>query len=169
MTPEFSRLVPLARLGGEGLRLETAATPAEREGLARRFGLLALDRLAAVVELHRRGAATILLEAEFEAEFTQECVVTLEPVAGAVAERFALVYGPLSAAPDESEAGGEGPAFEPLTGDAIDIGEAVAQELSLSLPEFPRHPDASVEALREPAPSDPRLAALARLRRSEPG
>jgi hypothetical protein len=37
------------------------------------------------------------------------------------------------------------PALEPLTGDAIDIGEAVAQELSLALPEFPRQPDAAIE------------------------
>jgi uncharacterized metal-binding protein YceD (DUF177 family) len=164
VTPEFSRLVPLARLGRTPLRQEIAASPGERRRLAARFGLLALDRLAADVALSRQGDGTFLLDAAFEAEFTQECVVTLEPVAGQAAAQFALVYGPLAAAPEDGMAAGEGPAFEPLAGDAIDIGEAVAQELSLVLPEFPRHPEAALAAAPEAAPSDPRLAALARLK-----
>ena len=49
-------------------------------------------------------------------------------------------------------------------GAAIDIGEAVAQELSLALPEFPRHPDAAAEPVDAAAePIDDRFAALARL------
>ena len=43
-------------------------------------------------------------------------------------------------------------AFEPLAGDTIDIGEAVAQEFSLALPAFPRSPDATVEV--EPPATD---------------
>ena len=34
----------------------------------------------------------------------------------------------------------------PLNREVIDIGEAVAQELSLSLPVFPRLPDAKIDA-----------------------
>jgi len=49
-TPEFSRPVPLGRLGVEPFRQEIAANEAERAALARRFDLLALDRLSAVVE-----------------------------------------------------------------------------------------------------------------------
>ncbi len=55
--------------------------------------------------------------------------------------------------------------FEPLAGDAIDIGEAVAQELSLALPEFPRHPDAAIDAAAPAEPVDSAFAALARLRK----
>ena len=41
---------------------------------------------------------------------------------------------------EEAAAGGveDEVAFEPLIGEAIDIGEAVAQEFSLALPRFPR-------------------------------
>jgi len=66
--PEFSRLIPLARLGSAPLRQQIEATPSEREKLSRRFDLLALDRLTAVVELRRQGDAVVVLEAAFDAE-----------------------------------------------------------------------------------------------------
>ena len=144
-TPEFSRIVSLARLGPDGLRQEISATASEREALARRFELVSLDRLTATVELERRQNDTILLCASFEAEFAQECVITLDPVAGAVTERFSLRYGPPEAEPSNIDQDQE-PAFEPLTGEVIDIGEAVAQEFALALPQCPRSPGASVEA-----------------------
>src|SRR5438105_13170833 len=88
--PEFSRIVQLAQLGTEPFRQEIAASVKEREALAERFGLLALDRLMAEVELVRHGQDTILLQAAFEAAFVQNCVVTLDPVDGAMAASFAL-------------------------------------------------------------------------------
>jgi hypothetical protein len=158
--PEFSRIVPLAQLGTEAFHQEIAATEAEREALARRFGLLSLDRLMAEVELVRQSQDTILLRASFEAAFAQECVVTLEPVDGAMAANFALRYGPPE---HESEDGiDEEVAFEPLVNDFIDIGEALAQEFSLALPSFPRSPGAVLEIEEEPADTGP-FAALSRL------
>jgi uncharacterized metal-binding protein YceD (DUF177 family) len=144
--PEFSRVVRLARLGTDPFRQELAASKAERAALAQRFDLVSLDRLTAVVELVRQGPAMILLRASFAAEFVQSCVVTLDPVEGAVSESFALRYGP----PEAEEEAGAGTAeddiaFEPLAADFIDIGEAVAQEFSLVLPAFPRDPEASLE------------------------
>jgi uncharacterized metal-binding protein YceD (DUF177 family) len=144
--PEFSRRVPLARIGIEPYRQEISATGAERAALARRFDLVSLDRLDATVELVRTGDRLILLRADFEAAFEQTCTATLDPIAGAVAEKFELLYG--SAEDEEAAASlvGDEVAFEPLAGDTIDIGEAVAQEFSLALPPFPRSPDASIEA-----------------------
>jgi uncharacterized metal-binding protein YceD (DUF177 family) len=144
--PEFSRPVPLARVRREPLREEIAASADERTALARRLDLVSLDRLSATVALARQGDGTILLTAAFAAEFVQSCVVTLDPVGGAVEERFALRYGPAEWAPDTIGEEDDEPAFEPLLGEAIDIGEAVAQELALALPPFPRAPGASVEA-----------------------
>ncbi len=167
--PEFSRLVPLARLGQEGFHRRIEAVPDELERLSRRFGLIALDRLTAMVELRRQSAETILMEAAFEAEFVQSCVVTLEPVRGAIADRFTLVYGPADEAEGEVELAADAAAFEPLSGDAIDIGEAVAQELSLSLPLFPRGPEEMVDAATDEEPVRTPFAALARLRKPDPG
>ena len=162
---EFSRLVPLIRLGTEPFRQRIEATPEEREKLSRRFDLLALDRLVAEVELRRQSRGVILLEAAFEAEFEQSCAVTLEPVRGAISDRFSLVYGPAQDEEEEIALTGDEPAFEPLDGGAIDIGEAVAQELSLALPKFPRHPDATSDDLPAAAPAEGPFASLASLRK----
>lgn len=164
--PEFSRIVSLAQIGAEPFRQEISSTEPEREALARRFDLLALDRLAAEVELTRQTGDIILLRASFEAAFVQGCAVTLDPVEGAMAANFALRYGPPEM--ESEEAADEDVAFEPLTGDVIDIGEAVAQEFSLALPSFPRSPGAVLEAQEMPPEAGP-FAALSRLTdRQEP-
>jgi uncharacterized metal-binding protein YceD (DUF177 family) len=161
--PEFSRRVPLSRVGHEPFRQEIEASKAERAALARRFDLVAVERLAADAELRRQGSDRILLRATFNAEFVQRCVVTLDPVAGAVSERFALLYGPLEL--EESGVGGieDDAAFEPLVGDAIDIGEAVAQEFALALPPFPRSAVADSAAAPAAAEDSGPFAELARL------
>jgi len=161
---EFSRLVSLARLGAEPFRQDIAATEEERVALARRFDLPAVDRLSAEVELVRLGNDIFRLRASFSAEFVQSCIVTLDPLAGAVSEQFTLLYGPIEAEAEAGETVEDEIAFEPLVGNAIDVGEAVAQQFSLALPPFPRSPDAILDA---EAPQEdetgPLAAALSRL------
>ena len=157
--PEFSRPIRLVRLGKGPLRQETVADSDERAALVRRLDLVALDRLSAVVELARQSDGTVLLTAAFSADFVQSCVVTGDPVAGTLSENFMLRYGSVEHEPETGAEENE-PAFEPLSGDVIDIGEAVAQELALALPPFPRIPGVSVEtelgadakSAREPGP-----------------
>jgi uncharacterized metal-binding protein YceD (DUF177 family) len=161
--PEFSRPVSLARVGTEPFRQEISATIGERAALARRFDLVSLDRLDAVVELVRQGQDMILLRAQFEAAFEQTCTVTLDPFCSVLAERFSLVFGPPDTEDTAAGTVGDEVAFEPISGDTIDIGEAVAQEFSLALPAFPRSPDAAIDI--EPPASDAAgpFAALSRL------
>jgi uncharacterized metal-binding protein YceD (DUF177 family) len=142
--PEFSRPIFVAKLPGAGASYKIAATEAERAALARRFGLVSLDRLEADVRLHR-AAGDICLAAELSAELVQSCVATLEPVPSTVTQRFTLRYRP---GLDEDEADllaledPEEEIVEPLMGEAIDIGEAVAQELSVVMDPYPRAPGA---------------------------
>ena len=166
IAPEFSRRVSLMRLGPEPFRQRIEATLEEREKLSRRFDLLALDHLVAEVELCRQSGQVIRLKAAFEAEFEQCCAVTLDPVRGAISNRFSLIFGPAPEDEQEIALSGDEPAFEPLTGDAIDIGEAVAQELSLTLPEFPRLADATIDDLAAAEPAEGPFAALASLRKN---
>jgi uncharacterized metal-binding protein YceD (DUF177 family) len=166
---EFSRPVPLVRLGAEPFRQKIAATEAECVALARRFDLLALGRLSATVELVRHRNDMVLLRAAFSAEFVQSCVVTLDPVAGALSERFTLLYAPPEMEAEAGRTVEDEVAFEPLVGSAIDVGEAVAQQFSLALPPFPRSPGATLDG--EPPPADeagPIAAALARLAGNQP-
>jgi uncharacterized metal-binding protein YceD (DUF177 family) len=167
ITSEFSRIVRLEQLGSKPWRQRIEATPEEREGLCRRFELLSLDRLTAMVELYRENGEVIRLETSFEAEFVQSCAVTDEPVAGAISDRFSLLYGPPEEEPQQVSSSVDEPAFEPLVGETIDIGEAVAQELSLVLPLFPRHADSSIEIEFADTPIESPFASLGRLRRTD--
>jgi|HubBroStandDraft_1064217.scaffolds.fasta_scaffold00055_47 hypothetical protein len=138
--PEFSRPVSTSRLSAAGATYRIAARAEERAALARRFGLVSLDRLEAEVRLHRV-AAEIRLEADLSADLVQSCVVTMEPVPAALGETFALRY---RAGIDEDEADRlalehpEDEIIEPLIAESIDIGEAVAQQLSVAMDPYPR-------------------------------
>src|SRR6185437_8510044 len=65
----------------------------------------------------------------------------LEPVRNRVAESFAVLYGEGGEA-REVTLDGEAETIEPIVGGVIDIGEAVAQQLSLALNPFPHAPGA---------------------------
>ena len=141
--PEFSRRVELARLGALEAVYPIAAEPDERAALARRFDLLALDRLEAEVRLKRSSRDLVRVEGELSAEVVQACVVSLEPVRSSIREAFSLLYGAVEEDRDvlvdlDSEI------VEPFDGSAIDIGEAVAQQLALALDPYPRAEGASL-------------------------
>jgi hypothetical protein len=173
-TPEFSRLVDVTRLGEEEVLYEIEANAAERQALARRFGLLELPSLSAEVRVRRAGTG-VRVRLALEADVVQACVVTLEPVAAHVADCASLLFAP-EAAPshafeiDLSTFEGEIP--EPLEGDTIDIGELTAQYLALALDPYPRAPGVRFEAYvtgpKGEAAARPRgpFAALERLRAS---
>jgi uncharacterized metal-binding protein YceD (DUF177 family) len=143
--PEFSRRVELHRLGRGVASYALRASPDERLALARRFDLLALDRLEAEIELQRVGERLIRLEGSLSAELAQACVVSLEPVPSSLSERFTMLFGP--GQPQETvQVELEGDFIDPIDGDAIDIGEAVSQQLALLLDPYPRAPGARLEA-----------------------
>jgi uncharacterized metal-binding protein YceD (DUF177 family) len=135
--PEFSRRVELARLGAHEAVYPIAAKPNEREALARRFDLLSLDRLDAEVRLNRLAAGLVRVDGRFAADVVQACVVSLEPVASRLDQEFTALYGPGNDA-DDVTVDLESELIEPFEGDGIDIGEAVAQQLALSLEPYPR-------------------------------
>jgi uncharacterized metal-binding protein YceD (DUF177 family) len=160
---EFSRPVAIDRLPpGESVH-DVAAAPAERAALARRFGLLALDRLEARVRLTPLAGGLVRLAAELSADVVQECVVSLEPVPSRVEERFTLLYGGRGEEPEEVVLSGEAELVEPAPGGIIDLGEAVAQQLSLALDPFPRAPGVTLpQAAPEAEAAQSPFAALSR-------
>jgi hypothetical protein len=151
-TPEFSRPVPIDQIGMEECVFDLRAEPHERAALARRFELVEIGVLTAVVRLAWvRGRKAVRLAATFHAEVTQTCVVTLEPVPSVLDQEFVIPY----AAMPEGGGGGEvvvslEDETEPLIGPVLDIGEVVAEELALSLDPYPRSPGAGVAAISGP-------------------
>jgi uncharacterized metal-binding protein YceD (DUF177 family) len=142
----FSCPIALDRLPPGESAYEIAAGPEERAALARRFGLLGLDRLEARVRLSRLAGGLVRLSAELSADVVQECVVSLEPVANRVEDGFTLLYGEANEDAGEVVLSGEAELVEPAPGGVIDIAEAVAQQLSLALDPFPRAADGAVPA-----------------------
>jgi uncharacterized metal-binding protein YceD (DUF177 family) len=144
---EFCRKIELDRLPPSVETIhEIAAGEAERAELARRLALVALDRLEARVTLARLAGGLVRLTADLSADVVQECVVTLEPVASRVEDRFTLLYGQAQGEAGEVVLSGEAELVEPVSGGSLDIGEAVAQQLSLALDPYPRLAGAAVGA-----------------------
>lgn len=146
---EFSRPYRLDALAGEPRSIHVEAGPAEREALAARFGLVAVDELAAEARLSRRGE-TVSAAGTLRAKVTQSCIATADPVEQAVEEAFRIEFRrlPDGRADEEVELGEEELDVVFYEGGAIDLGEAVAQTLLLALDPYPRSPAAEA-ALRE--------------------
>lgn len=166
---EFSRSFDARRLTDAPVRIE--ADEAERAALARRFGLVAIERLDAEAALVPEGKA-VLATGTLNAAIVQSCAVSGEDLPVAIAEPIALRFVSGSIAPDpdeEIELDGEAPDEIEMTDGRFDLGEAVAQSLALAIDPFAVGPDAE-EARRtagivDQAASGP-FAALAALKKS---
>ena len=147
---EFTRLYRLDALSAEPLHVAVEAGAEELEGLARRFGLVAIDSLAAKAELRRTGESATAA-GRLRARVTQSCVASGDPVEAELEEEFRVDFRPMPAdgRPEEEIELGEGELDVVFyEGGAIDLGEAVAQTLLLGLDPYPRSPAAEA-ALRE--------------------
>lgn len=143
MTPEFSRPVRLDEIGDAARLITIAADPAEREALARRFALVSIGRLEAEGNIHRSGD-TVFVGGRLRAEAMQSCVATGEPLLATLDVPFSLRFVPEeSVSPaEEVELSEEDCDTLIYAEGAIDLGEAVAETLALSLEPFPRSPNA---------------------------
>ena len=147
-TPEFSRRVPLSRLGSGHEETVTATVP-ECEALARRLGIPAVHHLECRFLLTPEDKKHILAEGRLSAKVTQTCVITAENFDDVLAETFVLRFIPENEMPeDEFDVDSidmEGPDEVPHDGRAVDIGEATAEQLALMLDPYPRQPGAGLE------------------------
>lgn len=148
--PEFSRTARVDTLGSTPRMLSIGADEGERAALAKRFGLVAIDRLSAEVELTRSGEI-VRASGALSARVTQSCVASGDPVVQEVEEPFAVEFRPPpeGGSADEEVELSEGELDVVFySGGWVDVGEAVAESLSLALDPFPRS-EAAEEALRE--------------------
>lgn len=145
---ELSRVVVVAEVVAEGGRtMAVSADEQERAALAKRFGLAGIARLDAEVRLRPTPIGDLDVRLALTAAVTQTSVVTLEPVDEAVEETFLLRFSGDADPDDEEDVGGaDDPLVEAWPGAELDVGELVAQHLSLALNPYPRAPG---EALPE--------------------
>jgi len=147
--PEFSRLVKLDGLAVNPRAVHIEADQQERLALARRFSLVAIDHLEAGTECFRNESG-IFVTGSLKAAVTQTCVASGEAVPATIEEGFNLRFvaeDQLDVESEEIELSESDCDMMFYSGNAIDIGEAVAETLLLALDPFPRSPTAEA-ALR---------------------
>lgn len=142
-TPEFSRPVRIdqvARLSGS---VTIVAEEAERIALMRRFRLLALDRLDADYLIAEENGA-LIARGRLRAALAQPCVASGVAVPETIDTDFVLrfVAEGEDVQGDELELDAEDVDTIGYSGNVIDMGEAVAETMALSMAPYPRSPDA---------------------------
>jgi uncharacterized metal-binding protein YceD (DUF177 family) len=169
MRDDFAHRLRLDSIAA-GQRLDLVADDAERAAIAERLRLAALERLEAHAVLERDGKE-VRARGRVRAALAQCCIASGEPVPEHVDEPFAIRFlpAPVEGKPDdEIELGAEDCDVVFYDGQAIDLGEAIADTLALAMQPYPRSPGAE-DALKQAgvlseAEAGP-FAALARLKR----
>lgn len=142
---ELERLVKVKGLPGEAFIVE--ADERERGALASRFGLEQINHLRAVVELEQRPTA-IRATGTVSASFLQPCAISGESFAVEIEEPLDLRFVEASAADTladenlEIELEADDCDEIDYSGDAFDLGEAVAQTLGLAIDPYAQGPNA---------------------------
>lgn len=140
---ELSRPLAVDDLPEVGERhFKINASDEECQALAQRFDLLGLSNVNAHLRARRlRGTKNaISLKGEFSADVIQACVVTLAPVATHIEGEIDRVYGnPREIDVKEFEIPEDDSDLpDPVIDGMIDMGEAIAEEICLELPPFPK-------------------------------
>jgi uncharacterized metal-binding protein YceD (DUF177 family) len=147
---EIERIVDIDRMGPAGTALDLSPTEGERAALARRFGFVGLPALSARVTVDRRIGGLIAVEGRIRGRIVQNCILTLDPVTQELDENFRLLFKPDLAEERDPESGeallsAQPDAPEPLSGPLLDVGEIVAEQLSLAADPYPRRPGVRLE------------------------
>jgi hypothetical protein len=127
-----------------GLAVERAATPEERDAVARALELVACRSLTARYTVAPKGRGHVHAAGTVEAEVEQTCVVTLEPLVNRVADSFSVDYWPETEMPEPSGGGAvdmhDEPDLEPIVAGRIEIGRVIFECLAGAIDLFPRKP-----------------------------
>ncbi len=146
---EFSRRYPVDKVQARSQVLKLKAKPEECEAIAKRFDLVDLKYLTATLELDPKGQGTLLfVKGTLQAEVTQSCIITAEPIKSTLDEPFEILYSfdPVDNAADEIliDIDAEDPP-ELADPNGIDFGEAIVQQLAVMIDPYPRSENSNWE------------------------
>jgi uncharacterized metal-binding protein YceD (DUF177 family) len=153
----FSHPLRVAQLPArKPLRFDLAPDAPARAALAAELGLIQLPKLRLKGQIMADGSRDFVLTARLEAEIVQPCIITLAPVPSRIAEDVTRRYVRDWQEPEADEVEmPEDDSIEPLP-DVIDLGDVLAEALSLALPLYPRAEGAELGAVDHAPPgADP--------------
>jgi uncharacterized metal-binding protein YceD (DUF177 family) len=145
----------------------------DRAELARMLDILSCDALKVSFALEPLKNERFRLSGTIDAQVTQACIVTLEPVPSSISEQFSVELYPALAPPEEAGGGEEqevlsSPDIEPYEDGRIDVGAIVYEVLSAALDPYPRKEGVEFDWVDPKIAADPGavspFAALAKLK-----
>lgn len=146
---EMPRMIKPRQIDGGAMRIEANAE--ERAALAKRFGIVAVERLAADLALEPEGEE-VAVSGRIEADIVQNCGISGEDFPVRIEEPLTLRFVPeVERAPVDEEIELEEAELDEIeySGGAFDLGEAVAQTLGLAIDPYATGPNA--DAVRKEA------------------
>ncbi len=150
-TPEFSHIVKLSEIGAKPRSATLAASEEQRDALAQRFDLPKISSLTAAYKLVT-GEHGIAFSGQLASDLQQSCVITGEAIPVEVREKFDILFVPRKEPgelEEEIELTEEDCDLVEYDQAQIDLGEAIAQTLYLSLDPYPRGPNADAVARKK--------------------
>lgn len=168
MAAELDWTYGIGDIPESGLSAERRATPAACAGIAAALDLVACNRLEARYEIKPLSQGRYLLEGSLEADITQSCVVTLEPVESHLLEPFEVEFRPGAPTGVAEFDALEARDIEPLEGGVIPVGRIVYEHLASAIEPYPRKEgavlDQQVSGRREAEEGTSPFAVLKQLR-----
>lgn len=174
--PPLQRFYDLGDLSDAGDEVVIAAQPDDLPRLADWFDVASVEAFKAVVTLTRQSAHRFVYEAVLDADLTQSCVVSLEPVASHHHRDIVRVLNlkprhGRHRAPVEEAGGvltisaGDDEVPEELDTPRYDLAIPLLEDLSLGIDPYPRAEGVELEIPAEHRPQkDSPFAALKRLK-----
>ena len=154
----------IARLPQRGMPVVIEADARQREALAAAHDLVSVERYRAELLVSPWKRNGVKVAGTVEAEITQECVVTLEPVKNTISEVVEGLFLPADSKLGRLgfDGGGEilldaeGPdSPETFSGDTIDVGALAEEFFGLAIDPYPRKPGASLPGADDGAAEPP--------------
>jgi len=150
---EWTYLVDIADLSSGPKTFKFKADERERTDLARRFGIVSIERAEASITLQKVGGGMVHAIGSVRADVTQACTISLAPLPTHVEDDFEGWFSDKAEAAvsfakartereakkgqSEIEILEESVDPEPIVAGKVDIGELATQYLSLSLEPYP--------------------------------
>jgi uncharacterized metal-binding protein YceD (DUF177 family) len=148
---EIERMIDLDKMGPVGsTAVDVTASESERAALAKRFGFLGLPAFSARATVDRRTGGQVVVQGRLRGKIVQACILSLDPVTQELDEAFRVVFKQDLAEELDAESGeailsAQADAPEPLSGNMLDVGEIVAEQLALAADPYPRRPGLKLE------------------------
>jgi hypothetical protein len=156
-TPPFQHIYDLGDLGRSGAEIRVEASGDERARIANWADIRAVTSFGAMVQLRRNSADRFVLDADFVADIIQDCVVTLEPVAGRIAKhvhRELQLGGQVRIKHHETVSLGVGAGDDEVPEEidrlAYDLAAPLLEEFALAIDPYPRAPGVEFAPPAEP-------------------